>query len=103
MSQITLPGDVRRQAIALQYLPLLHGGPLAGAGVFPCGRPDALARAAAIGVCPCVNWVSQDLEDGHQDRAPPLQVPAVGPVERTKPKSDVVAHQVVEDAPDAAD
>ena len=47
--------------------------------------------------------MSQDLEDGQHDRAPPLQVPAVGPVERTKPEADVVANQVVEDPPDGAD
>ena len=60
-------------------------------------------RPAAIGVGPGVDRVSQDLEDGQQDRTPPLQVPAIGPVERTKPEADVVADQVVEDPPGGAD
>ena len=37
------------------------------------------------------------------DRPSPLQVPAIGPVERAKPQADVVADQVVEDPPDGAD
>ena len=72
--QVALPGDVGRQAVALQDLPLLHRDPVAGAGAFPGGRPDALVRPAAIGVGPRVDRVPQDLEDGQQDRAPPLQV-----------------------------
>ena len=100
---VAIPRDVGRQAIALQDLPLLHRDPVAGAGAFPGRRPDALVRPAAIGVGPGVDRVSQDLEDGQQDRSPPLQVPAIGPVERTKPEPDVVADQVVEDAPGGAD
>ena len=101
--QIAVPGDVGRQAIELQDLPLLHGDPVAGAGAFSGGRPDALVRSAAIGVGPGVDGVSQDLKDGQHGRPPPLQVPAIGPVKRANPQADVVADQVVEDAPDGAD
>ena len=60
-------------------------------------------RPAAIGVGPGVDRVAQDLEDGQQDRTPPLQVPAIGSVVRTKPEADVVADQVVEDPPGGAE
>ena len=58
---------------------------------------------AAIGVSPGVDGVPQDLEDGQQDRAPPLQLAAMRPVEWPKPEADVVADQVMEDAPGGAE
>ena len=45
--QVALPGDVGRQAIVLQDLPLLHRHPFAGVVRIPGGRPDALVRPAA--------------------------------------------------------
>jgi len=97
------PGDVGRKAIALQDLPLLHRHPVAGGGALSRRGPDALVWPAAIGVGPGVDWVSQDLEDGQQDRTPPLQVAAIRSVERTEPEPDVVADQVVEDSPRGAE
>ena len=60
-------------------------------------------RSAAEGIRPRVHGVHQDLADAHHGRPPPFQIPAVGPVERANPQPDIVAGQVVEDAPDAAD
>ena len=101
--QVAIPGDVGRQAIVLQDLPLFHRDPVAGDGAFPGRRPDALVRPAAIGVGPGIDRMSQDLEDGQQDRSSPLQVAAIGPVVRAKAELDVVADQVMEDPPGGAD
>ena len=101
--QVALPGNVGRQAIALQDLPLVHGDPVAGGGALSRRGPDALVWPAAIGVGSGVDRVSQDLEDGQQDRPPPLQVATIRSVKGTKPEPDVVADQVVEDPPSGAE
>src|SRR4051794_6683080 len=96
--QVAVPTDVSREAVALQNLPLLHGGPVSSARVFFLRGPDALARATAVGVGTRVDRVANDLEKGRQVRAAPLQVPPVRPVIGTDPQADIVAHQVAEDS-----
>src|SRR5262249_32330804 len=64
IGQIPLPGDVGRQAIALQDLPLLHRHPVAHGGGLAGGRPDPLPGPAPIGIGPGVDRAAEDVMDG---------------------------------------